>query len=125
VGAALLTLAGLLLGTGLVVDRRSLGPIGTLDPARYVESLKTLIELAPDLEQEVFRILAWNELGRVSLMRAFGTREGGPFENVYAQLFLVGADRIERIELFDVADADRALARFEELCADAAIERGE
>jgi hypothetical protein len=29
----------------------------------------------------------------------------------------IDRDRIQRLELFDVADADRALARFEELCA--------
>jgi len=44
-----------------------------------------------------------------------GTREGGPFESVFVQLFLTRGARIEHYEIFDLADAERALARFTEL----------
>jgi hypothetical protein len=47
-----------------------------------------------------------------------GTRDGGPFENAFLNVILYDRGRIKRNELFDIADADRALARFEELCAD-------
>jgi hypothetical protein len=47
----------------------------------------------------------------------FGTRDGGPFENLYTHVILTDGDRVQRFEYFDVADLDRALARFEELCA--------
>jgi ketosteroid isomerase-like protein len=46
-----------------------------------------------------------------------GMRDGGPFENLYAHVILTEGDRIQRFEIFDVADTDRALARFDELCA--------
>jgi hypothetical protein len=76
-----------------------------------------LAELAPDLAGEGVRILTWNGLGRVQLARQFGTRDGGPFESVSVIVVRTDRDRIQRYEIFDVADADRALARFEELCA--------
>jgi hypothetical protein len=63
------------------------------------------------------RILAWNGFGRVQLARQFGTRDGGAFESLLAAVILVGCDRIQRYEAFDLAAADQALARFEELCA--------
>ncbi len=98
-------------------DHRALG-MGTLGPDQWVESLRVRVDLAPDADAEWFRILAWNCHGCVSVGRAFGTlRDGGPFENVFVVVALVDGDRIQRFEIFDIADADRALARFEELCA--------
>jgi ketosteroid isomerase-like protein len=101
----------------VIWDRRALGILGTLDREQWVESLRAAADLAPDWDAEVVRILTWNELGRVHLARMFGTRDGGPFENVVATVILVDRDRIQRYEIFDVADAGRALTRFEELCA--------
>jgi ketosteroid isomerase-like protein len=98
-------------------DRRALGILGTLGRDEWVESLRAAAELAPDMNVELVWTLAWNARGRVSLARMVGTRDGGPFENTFVGVVLVDGDRIQRNELFDVADADRALARFEELCA--------
>jgi ketosteroid isomerase-like protein len=98
-------------------DRRALGILGTLDRDQWVESLRAAAAVAPDWDAEVVRILRWNGLGRVQLTRMFGTRDGGPFENLYAHVILTGGDRVQRFEYFDAPDLDRALARFEELCA--------
>ena len=46
-----------------------------------------------------------------------GDPHGGPFENIFSSVLLSDRDRLERYEIFDVADDDRALARFAELCA--------
>ncbi len=52
------------------------------------------------------------------MSRAFGTREGGPFEQVPAlAVALTRGPLIQRYEFFDAGDSERALARFEELCA--------
>jgi hypothetical protein len=98
-------------------DRRPPGVLGTLDRDGWIASFQPLSELAPDWGAETLRLFTWNACGRVMLVRFFGTREGGPFENLFLNVALSGGDRIERMEIFDLADADRALARFEELCA--------
>jgi hypothetical protein len=76
-----------------------------------------LADLATDVAGELVRILTWNGLGRVQCDRQFGTRDGGPFEKAFAAVILTDCDRIQRYEIFDLADTDRALARFDELCA--------
>jgi ketosteroid isomerase-like protein len=106
------------LAEGFVLwDRRAPGVLGTLDRDQWVESLRAAVDLATDFNFELLRILTWSCLGRVHQVRMVGTRDGGPFENTFLSVMLVNDDRIQRNELFDVADADRALARFEELCA--------
>ena len=98
-------------------DRRTLG-LGVLDRERWLESLRALGELTQNLALEESQTLAWNHHGRVTARRAFGTNlEGGPFENVFAALTLCEGDRIRRLEMFDLDDAERAVARFHELCA--------
>jgi hypothetical protein len=42
---------------------------------------------------------------------------GGPFENEFFATALVVGGHIQRYEIFGDADAERAVARFEELCA--------
>jgi hypothetical protein len=69
------------------------------------------------VDVETPQILAWNRHGRVDVTRVYGTmQDGGPFENVFVRVLLVVGDRIQDYEVFDVGDAERALARFEELC---------
>ena len=65
------------------------------------------------------RILLWNRHGRVIVSRGFGTMPdgGGPFESVLVSVLVIDGDRIRHLELFDIAEVERALARFEELCA--------
>ena len=93
--------------------------MGEVDRDQWVESLRTLAELAPDMDWEQFRILAWNRHGRVGMGRLFGTttRDGGPFETAFVAVLLTRGDRVERYEFFDLVDTDRALARFDELCS--------
>jgi hypothetical protein len=54
----------------------------------------------------------------------FGRRDGGPFENVFVNVVLVDRDLIQRYEFFDLTDADRALARFSELCGGGESQEG-
>jgi hypothetical protein len=75
--------------------------------------------VAPDVHGETVRILAWNHHGRVCTDRQRGTMPngGGPFENVFIRVMVTDGNRIQHYEVFETADVDRALARFEELCA--------
>ena len=98
-----------------VCDHRRLG-FETFDREGWLASLAVFAELAPDVRSEPFRILAWNRRGRASLTRVLGTtRDGAEFENLLVSVFLAPGDRIQRFEMFDVTDVERALARFEEL----------
>jgi hypothetical protein len=103
-------------GDAVMQDHRRLG-FGSVSIDGWVESWRVLVELAPDVSAEQFRLLVWSERGRVSVMRQHGTREGGPFESVFVGVFLTRGDHIERYELFDLEDTERALARFAELSA--------
>jgi len=52
------------------------------------------------------------------LAASAGSRpDGDPFESIFVTVYLTAGDHIVRCEAFDVADADRAAARFEALCA--------
>jgi hypothetical protein len=102
-------------------DHRTLG-LGTLDQDEWIESVRAWGELSPDLDAEVLRILAWNRCGCTDLTRVFGTRDGGAFESLFIRVLLTEGAHIQRYELFDVGDTDRALARFAELCAEPAPE---
>jgi ketosteroid isomerase-like protein len=111
------TIGGCLAPDAVVCDRRAPAVLGTLDRDQWVASLRALAELAPDVAGECIRIVTWNHRGRVDVFRQFGTtRDGGPFETVIARVFVTDGAHIQRYELFDVADIDRALARFAELC---------
>jgi hypothetical protein len=103
---------------GATLDHRTLG-LDAFRADEWVESLRAFADLAPDVSVEPFAILAWNDHGRVSLTRVVGTqRSGGAFENVFVGVAMTRGDRIARFEFFDAEDAGRALARFEELCAE-------
>jgi class 3 adenylate cyclase/tetratricopeptide (TPR) repeat protein len=104
----------------VLTDRRELSVLGTLSRDEWIDSLRALADLAADVNSEVICIFDWNRHGRANAIRLFGTQEGGLFENVFIGVWLTDSDRIQRYEIFDVADADRALARFEELCAEMA-----
>jgi len=99
-------------------DHRLLG-FGVLPRDEWIDSLQAQRALAPDLRSESLRILTWGRHGRVEVVRNFGTVPdgGGPFENVFVRVMVTDGDRIRHYEVFDVGDADQAVARFEELCA--------
>jgi ketosteroid isomerase-like protein len=111
------SLRGALAPDAAICDRRALAIMGEFDREQWVDSLRTLADLAPDMNWELFRILAWNRHGRVGAGRLFGsTRDGGPFENPFIAVLLTRDEHVQRYEFFDVGDAGRAIARFEELC---------
>jgi hypothetical protein len=99
-------------------DHRTLG-LGALGRDEWIESLLAVTDLARDWSGEMVRILSWNQHGRVVVSRGFGTMPdgGGPFEGVQVSVLVTDGDRICHLELFNAADADRALARFDVLCA--------
>jgi hypothetical protein len=98
-------------------DHRVLG-LGLADRDGLIELVRVIADLAPDRWLEWRRILTWNDRGIVALIREGGTVPGGgPFENVFVGLAVTDGDRIRHFELFDVDDADSAVAHFEELCA--------
>ncbi len=102
-------------------DQRTLGLKGQLGRDEWVASLRAQADLAPDVDVETLWTIAWNRHGVVEVGRVFGTiRDAGPFENVALRVMVIDGDRLRHFELFEVGDADQALARFEELCADLA-----
>jgi ketosteroid isomerase-like protein len=106
---------------GLVLcDRRKLS-FGEIPCGKLIESLHVLSDLGPDVGGELLQILEWNDYGRVQVIRQFGTtREGGAFETIFVPVLVVRDDHIVAYEIFDVGDADHAVARFRELCTDLA-----
>jgi hypothetical protein len=100
------------------VDHRPLS-LGALDREQWIDSLRASDDLSIGLTWDLFRVLAWSEPGVVVGIRRLGTiaNGGGPFENELFTTALVVGGRIQRYEFFGEADAERAVARFEELCA--------
>jgi hypothetical protein len=90
--------------------------MGMLDREQFSASLRAQAELGPGLAADLLRIHAWNRHGLVVTVRTHGSvRDGGPFENVYIGVALCAGDQLCRYVTFNLADADRALARFEQL----------
>lgn len=99
-------------------DHRHTG-IGRMEGEAYIASLAALYELSPDVRLEPLYWVAGAAHGRVGVMRWVGTNaEGGEFEAVFAGLSLYRGERPVGAELFEIADLDAALARFEELRPD-------
>jgi ketosteroid isomerase-like protein len=101
----------------VVRDTSTLG-LGPVSGEQFIDALRAQADLAPDVGGEVARILAWNDHGRVDVVRVFGTipTSGGPFEKIYVRVLLTDGGRIRQFECYDVAQADRAVARFDNLC---------
>lgn len=105
-------------GDFVVTDHRPLG-LGALDLDSWLASLQATVELSVGLAFEVSRVLAWNGRGVVVTLRRGGSIPGGlgPFEDFRIWVALNRGDRFARYEFFEEADAERAVARFDELCA--------
>jgi hypothetical protein len=100
----------------VIDDRRTLG-MGPMGRDEWIRSLRMWADLAPELDVEQSQILSWNRHGRVAVTRVFGTvPDGGSFENVFIGVVLTSGDCVQRYEFFDLADVERALARFRALC---------
>jgi len=88
---------------------------GTLrDPAALVSTMQAQIELAPDTQERVDHVRTCE--GGVLWESAWhGTREGGPFENLWiVAVELDALGRARRVDVWEAEQLDRALARFEE-----------
>src|SRR5262249_18048564 len=82
----------------------------------YVEAVRALWELAPDVQFESACVLALEPYGFVTVAQQFGTlRQGGVFERPTVGPMVVVGGRISRMELFEPENVDAALARFAEL----------
>ncbi len=81
-----------------------------------VASLRAAWELAPQATIYIEAVHRLSNLGAVVTHAAYGTsHEGFDAEWREISLLTVEGDRISRCEVFDEADIDAALARFEEL----------
>jgi ketosteroid isomerase-like protein len=97
-------------------DRRRTG-LGLIEGAdAFLRSAPSGWDLVRDLDFQVLARPAITPFGSVAIARNFGRlRDGGAFERLLCSLSLVSDGRFERIEFFEIEDAARALARFEEL----------
>jgi hypothetical protein len=101
----------------VISDRRAPSLLGELDRDQYIESLRAYDDLVSGLAIESIRVYRWNGRGRVDLARLHESSDGGASRIPVVRVLLTGRDRIERFEIFDAPDVDRALARFDELTA--------
>ena len=99
-------------------DHRPLGWEPSHGPQPYIAALRSLVDLAPDVQLR----LDHGEMcrsGYLSLVTWAGTHEGGVFE---APSYIVGAldaqMRARRFDQYDLDQLDEALARFAALRAD-------
>ncbi len=95
------------------VDHRRATTVASGDMA---ESIRATWEVAPNITRSVEAVHRLNNVGAVVTHTAAGTsREGFDAEWRLIALLTFTGDLISRCELFDEADLDAALARFEEL----------
>ena len=99
------------------VDHR---PLVTIEPNDLATTLGAMWDLVPDVSMYVEAVHRLTSFGAVVTHTSYGTsQEGFDAEWRMIQLLTVDGDMISRTELFDEADIDAALARFDELSAPA------
>ncbi|MGB5795687.1 MAG: hypothetical protein WBH51_07820 [Mycolicibacter algericus] len=97
------------------VDHRRSTPFATGDVTAVIRAWR---ELTPDFSMHIEAVHRLNNFGAVITHTSSGTsQEGFDAEWRQIQLLTVEGDRINRCEIFDEADLDAALARFDELSA--------
>nr|WP_231988819.1 BTAD domain-containing putative transcriptional regulator [Mycobacterium sp. 1274761.0] len=95
------------------VDRRRLGVMNEGDTAAF---MRTWWDQAPDIKIFIQAVHRLNNLGAVITTAAHGTTQDGlAAEWRDVAILMVQGDQLSRCELFDEADLDTALARFDEL----------
>src|SRR6266542_4020992 len=94
---------------------------GVLNLRQFVDHLRELIAIAPDVFVFCDTVHLLTEQGSVGHYRSVGTMpEGGEFELAF-ELFAVHREgRIARLEMFPDGEVDEALSRFRE-CVSAPI----
>ena len=95
------------------IDHRPLAMFKAGDLATY---LRATWDLTPDLSDHIEVVHRLSNLGAVVTWAAYGTSEKG-FDAEWrgANVMTVEGELISRCEVFDEADLDAALARFDEL----------
>jgi hypothetical protein len=95
------------------VDHRRGTPFTSSD---LTATIRSSLEFTPDLRIRIEAVHRLSNFGVAITNTAYGTSpEGFAGEWRMIQLMTVEGDRINRLELYDEADIDAALARFEEL----------
>jgi hypothetical protein len=95
-----------------VTDHRPLGWETIRGPSQYVASLRSLVELAPDVQFRIDHVIL-SDRATFLVFRWVGTRDGGPFE--IAKVSIEEIDefgRVLRIDVYDLDQLDEARARF-------------
>jgi ketosteroid isomerase-like protein len=106
--------AGLLAPDLVVIDHRVLGWEPLRGPAAYVDALRSLAELAPDVRLRLDHVIETSEHGIIYAPTWIGSREGGAFDAPSIIVAEVDAQhRIRRFDQYDVDRVDEARARFE------------
>ena len=96
-----------------VHDHRALG-WGEVSGAAYIDLLRSLVELAPDVRLRLDHFVGRGR-GALTLAEMIGTRDGGAFE--LARLVVRELDesgRPRRLDHYDLDQLDQARARFED-----------
>ena len=103
------------------IDHRSFAAIGSGDLMAYLQAAS---EDAPQSGIYIETVHRLSDLGAVTTHVAKATsREGFDAEWRITSFFIVGGDLVNRYEIFDEADLEAALARFDELQPAAATPR--
>lgn len=95
----------------VTIDHRQLAVIDASDP----QSAMAIWDSTPNFKIHIEAVHRLSSFGAVATYAAHGTPEGLDAEWRVIQLLTVRGDRMDRCELFDEADLDAALARFDEL----------
>ncbi|MGH7895064.1 MAG: nuclear transport factor 2 family protein, partial [Candidatus Binatia bacterium] len=102
-------------------DHRPIGfaPLRSRD--EFVGSVRTLVDLAPDVTLRPDHVLALDDRGTLVVWRWTGSRDAGPFEIPVVAVWVLGPNgRIQRIDTYNPEQLDAARARFEAIRVGAA-----
>jgi hypothetical protein len=96
-------------------DHRLVG-WGTLHgPAAFVESMRRMVELSPDVRVRTDHVRV-SAHGHLVQRTWLGTRDGGAFESAFVAVAELGTDgKIRRVDFYDPDKLDAAWARFAEI----------
>jgi ketosteroid isomerase-like protein len=97
----------------IYIDHR---PLVTIEANDLSASMRAIWDLAPDISIYMEAVHRLSDIGAVVTAAVYGnSQEGFNAEWRMIDLFTVEGDLISRCEIFDEADLDAALARFDEL----------
>jgi hypothetical protein len=97
----------------VVRDHRLLGWDTLHGPQAYLEAVRSLVELAPDVRLRVDHVLEMCQRGVIYAPSWVGTRDGGAFEDPSMIVAEIDAShRIRRFDQYGVDQLDEARARF-------------